>query len=176
MLLCLTPWRGIRRCCSFLPRCRKINIYVKKLKGLLTELLFRSKRNLRVIRESGGAVYESLTSEQVQTRFEILLSCRLLHRDLLKVCWVFYEHKSTAWRSRKSAGRDRERVWVVGWNRGEDGLQKKKSRVKAKKPAHTDDTILCLSLLTNSAYKINTRTSMRYYSCQINSHFLNLPC
>lgn len=64
--------------------------HVKKLKGLFTELPLRSKRNFRVIRETGAQFGEknNLTSEQVQTRLDICFHVAVAQR-FTSVCWVF---------------------------------------------------------------------------------------
>lgn len=101
----------------------------------------------------------------------------LLHRDLLKRVGFSKSTKAQcgvwgSWRQREGGC----------WN--EMGVKHRprtactESRVRADKSVHTDeirnteDISLCLSLLSNGAYKINTRTYMKYYSCQTNSHFL----
>lgn len=137
-------------------------------KELVTELPLRSKCNFRVIREM-GSVWKNGTSEQVQTRLDICFHVAVAQR-FTSVCWVFSEHKSTLRCLVKSAGRPRERR---GSNQGEAQTRDTVctgSRVKADKFVHADDMFSSKRLLNNGAYKIDT-TSMKYYSCQIKSHF-----
>lgn len=116
---------------------------------------------LRVIREIRGNCNQIFDFRASTDRVWYLLSCHCCTEISLSLLNSFKRTKA------------QRGVWRSLRQREEDEIRVKQPVQKAgSKQMKSEDTILCLSLMTRGACKINTRTWVKYYSCQTNSHSL----
>lgn len=125
-------------------------------------------------RLGGGARFRDCWLQSEYRRGLRFTFMSLLHRDFYFMCAVFFlfffraqKHSVVFGERSQQAEAEEEGRW--GWNWVKRRQQVQGGEACAHRWNHTPS--IASACWVTVLYKINTRTSKKYYSCQINSHF-----